>query len=245
MKPSIAWQKMAGMAALAFALSATSATVAVAEHAHIEVPSGRTPAVHLSPRRLSEQESGIGLRIPDLPLTGVDGTAHTLYAQKGARGTVVVVRDPACPVSRRYGPRISEIASHFERRGFSFVFIYPSVDLDHAQRTEDARTLNVDGIYAERGSFALAEHLGVKSTGDVFVLDSQGRIRYRGAVDDQFGLGYTRDAPTSHYLRNALEAVQADRPVRIPATAAPGCYIDADPAFDLQIPQLPGEHLLS
>jgi hypothetical protein len=178
-------------------------------------------------------------------LAGIDGNPHRLYERNSTHGTVVVVRDPACPVSRRYGPRIAELAEHFGQRGFAFVFIYPSVDLNHAQRVSDARTLGIDGIYAERGSFALAEYLGVKSTGDVFVLDRERRIRYRGAIDDQFGLGYTRDAPTSHYLRNALEDVHADRPVRIPATAAPGCYVDADPAFDLQMPQLPAGHLLS
>ncbi|MCB1774437.1 MAG: hypothetical protein KDI88_12535 [Gammaproteobacteria bacterium] len=244
MRPKIALQTLAGIA-LAGVLWLTGASVAVAEHALRTTPDGRTPSVDLTPRQLSAQESGIGKRVPDTPLAGIEGTTHSLYEQNGAHGTVVVVRDPACPVSRRYGPRIAKLANHFGRQGFSFVFIYPSLDLGHGQRVDDARKLAVDGVYAERGSFALAEHLGVKSTGDVFLLDRYGDIRYRGAVDDQFGLGYTRDAPTSHYLRNALEDLQAGRPVRIPATAAPGCHIDADPAFDLQMPQLQAGHLLS
>mgnify|MGYP000582630859 CR=1 FL=1 len=128
---------------------------------------------------------------------------------------------------------------------FHFVFIYPSVDLTTEERANDAQMFGPHGVYAERGSFALAELLGVTSTGDVFVLDREHRLSYRGAVDDQYGLGYTRDVPTAHYLRNALDDLRESRPVRVPATSAPGCYIDADPAKDRLIPSMPGGHLLS
>ncbi len=80
---------------------------------------------------------------------------------------------------------------------------------------------------------ALAKALGVQSTGDVFVLDDNMRLVYRGAVDDQYGLGYTKEAPTRRLLRSALNAVLDERPV--PATTAPGCYIDADPLSEPQL----------
>ena len=156
-----------------------------------------------------------------------------------------MVRDPGCPVSRRYGPRISQLARHYAAAGFGFVFIYPRADLTAEQRLQDAATLAIPGIYAEHGSFALAEQLGVKSTGDVFVLDAEHRLRYRGAVDDQFGIGYTKDFPTSHYLRNAMYAVLHGDVVAVPATSAPGCYIDADPEQDRVFPPLPEGYILS
>jgi len=70
--------------------------------------------------------------------------------------------------------------------------------------------------------------------------DAEHRLRYRGAVDDQYGLGYTRDFPSQHYLRNALESLQQGREVE-----TPGCYIDADPAKDRLLPQLPGGEMFS
>lgn len=91
----------------------------------------------------------------------------------------------------------------------------------------------------------MADELGVKSAGDVFVLDNEHRVRYRGAVDNQYGLGYTRDVPTRHYLRNALDALKEGRKIVTPATAAPGCYIDADPAKDQLIWPLPAGQMLS
>jgi hypothetical protein len=144
-----------------------------------------------------------------------------------------------------YRPRISALARQFGERGFEFVFIYPNAELSDEERAEDARRLAIPGVYIDRGSFALAEALGLKSTGDVFVLDSEYRLRYRGAVDDQYGLGYTRDFPSRHYLRNALEALRNGDAIETPATAAPGCYIDADPAKDRRFQDLPGAQMMS
>ena len=210
----------------------------------IESPGDRMPTVHLGPRLLDPAEHRIGKQMPDTPFTGVDGAAHRLFDDAGRRGTVVIVRDPACPVSQRYGPRIKQLAERY-RDDFRFVYIYPSVDLTAEERADDARAIGLPGQFAARGSFVLAEMLGVASTGDVFVLDDAHRLRYRGAVDDQFGVGYTRDFPTAHYLRNALDDMRSGRPVATPATSAPGCYIDADPLNDRLIPPVPAGHLLS
>jgi len=220
-------------------------TAAPAEPLAISPPGDRVPAVWLGPQVLDPGEAGVGKQIPDLPVHGIDGRDHSLHLADGRRGTVVVVRDPECPVSRRYGPRITKLASYYTGAGFGFVFIYPNETLSSEQRRKDRQTLGIPGIYVDRGSFSVAEALGVKSTGDVFVLDADFRVQYRGAVDDQYGLGYTRDIPTRHYLRNALDAMRDGREIRTPATAAPGCFIDADPAKDGLIELLPIGQMLS
>ena len=218
---------------------------AFADHAPISPPIDRVPAIWLGPQELDPLHAGIGRQIPDQEVRGIGGRAHLLYQVPGQHGTVVVVRDPGCPVSRRYGPRISALAKQFRNQGFEFVFIYPNEELSDQERAEDARRLATPGVYVDRGSFVLAEALGVRSTGDVFVLDTQQRLRYRGAVDDQYGLGYTRDFPSRHYLRNALDALRNGDEIGTPATAAPGCYIDADPAKDRLFRDLPGGRMIS
>ncbi len=213
--------------------------------AAIEPLSERTPTVWLGPEHLDPQESGIGRRIEDLPFRQVFGGWATLHAEGGRLGTVVVVRDPVCPVSKRYGPRVNELARHYRGQGFEFVVIYLNDLLGPVVLANDARALAAPAAYAGEGSFKIAEALGVESTGDVFVLDSRHRLRFRGAVDDQYGLGYTKDAPTRHYLRNALDALVEGIEVEVPATTAPGCWIDADPAKDrgLQPMLSPGEFI--
>lgn len=239
-------QRHAGLS-LAFAvLLLTVTAIADAPQAPLKPPTGRTPAIELGPRLLDPDEQLIGQRISNQSLTAVDGSAAQLFEPGGAKATVVVVRDPGCPVSRRYGPGIARLAAHYAD-GFRFVFIYPSVELSAEQRVNDARTLpHMPGsLFVAGGSLALAGKLGVRGAGDVFVIDDRHRLRYRGAVDDQFGLGYTKDFPTRHYLRNAMDAVQHGRRVAVQATSAPGCLIDADPAKERLPPWMPAGQLLS
>ena len=193
---------------------------------------------------IKPEDAQIGKQIGNLPFHDLWGRAVSLHDLAGERGTVVVVRDPKCPVSRRYGPRISQLGQGFVEKGFSFVFIYLNESLKLEALEDDARGLRLpQATMVGKGSFVLAAALGVRSTGDVFVLDDEYRLIYRGAIDDQYGFGYTQEAPTHHYLRNALEAELREWPVPVPATLAPGCQIDADPAKDELLPIPPGAAL--
>jgi len=230
--------------AIILALFASMVVADDAPQALYGIPADRQGTLWLGPAALDPARAGIGKTIPDLAFDTIGGETVNLYTGAGRLGTLVLVRDSECPVSKRYGPRIAQLARRFADAGFAFVFIYPNEALSNKQLQEDAAALGVPGIYAARGSFALAQALGVESTGDAFLLDAAHRLRYRGAVDDQYGLGYTKDMPTRNYLRNALDALREDRPVPVPATSAPGCYIDADPDKDqLFAPNTRGELL--
>ena len=194
----------------------------------------------LGVEKIQPELAGIGEQVPDVIFRKLSGEESSLYQAAGLKGTVVVVRDPECPVSIRYGPRISRMARNYTSKGFSFVFIYLNNMATAEDLVKDADQLYMKSIKAGKGSFAVAKAVGVRSTGDVFVLDKTHRLIYRGAIDDQYGFGYTHESPTHFYLRNAMEAVLKQWPVGISATLAPGCAIDADPANDPLVPLPPG-----
>jgi len=219
--------------------------VAVTQVSALEPLRERTPSLTLGPEIMDIEEAGIGKLIPDQTLGYLNGGTAGLHRLGGDKGTVIVVRDPECPVSRRYGPRVADLARAYQSRGFSFVFIYLNDNLPLARLNADRTALGAPGSYIIGGVFELAERLGVESTGDVFVLDARYNLRFRGAVDDQYGLGYTKEAPTQRYLHNAVDAVMQGQPVAIPAITAPGCYIDADPARDRLRPVFPNDGVLS
>jgi hypothetical protein len=78
--------------------------------------------------------------------------------------------------------------------------------------------------------------------------DYSGSRHHGGSRDERPDAGLPRNGRlnfSQHYLRNALEALRQGREVETPATAAPGCYIDADPAKDRLLPQLPGGQMFS
>jgi mono/diheme cytochrome c family protein len=61
-------------------------------------------------------------------------------------------------------------------------------------------------------------------------VDAARTVVFRGAVDDQHGLGYSLEAPRRRFLADALEAHLAGRVPLIAATEAPGCVLEPDRA---------------
>ncbi len=67
----------------------------------------------------------------------------------------------------------------------------------------------------------VAEAYGAQTTPDVFVVDGEGRIAYRGAPDSD----WEDERQDADWLRGALDDVLAGRPVGLPETRPVGCSI--------------------
>jgi len=64
---------------------------------------------------------------------------------------------------------------------------------------------------------AIADRLGARATPEALLVDSEGKLRYRGWVKSR------QESPD---LQHALDAALEGRPVRRPETKAFGCAID-------------------
>jgi peroxiredoxin len=69
---------------------------------------------------------------------------------------------------------------------------------------------------------AVADLFEAQTTPQVFVIDRDGMLRYRGAVDD---VNFSRRIPTRAYVDEAVEAMLAGRLPRSAETPAFGCAI--------------------
>ncbi len=58
------------------------------------------------------------------------------------------------------------------------------------------------------------------------MIDADGLLRYRGAIDDQYSVRARRDQPVRHYLSRAIEAVIDGQPVANSSTSVFGCPIE-------------------
>src|SRR5262249_43998521 len=108
----------------------------------------------------------------------------------------------------------------------AFVLVNPIAtdarkDIDTAVKDHDLKA-----PYVHDTSGALARALEARSTTEAFVLDAARTVIYRGAVDDQYGLGYAKDKPQRRYLSAAPDALVAGRRPEVCATEAPGCVLD-------------------
>lgn len=169
---------------------------------------------------------GIGRLVPDMLLAPMEGEARSLVSLiKDRAAAVLVMTSTACPMSTKYAPRLAALEAEYQKRGVAFVFVN-GVDAETpVEMARQARQYRFQGPYLADRDHAVAIALGARTTTEVFVLDAARTLVYRGAVDDQYGIGSSRAAPRQTLLRDALEAVLTGQRPRVEATWAPGCLL--------------------
>ncbi len=179
-------------------------------------------------------EAGVGRMAPDLSGTDLAGRAVKLSdVAKNRTAVVVAVTSSSCPVSKRYLPTFAKLEKEFAAKGVGFVYVNPIPSDKPDEAKAAVKAAGIAGTYLPDRDGSLCLALGAKTTGDVFLLDAKRTIVYRGAVDDQYGVGYSLDAPKRTFLKDAIELTLSGWPVKVPATTAPGCELDLSPAKPL------------
>ena len=181
--------------------------------------------VREAPLALAPFENGIGKLIPNIQTKTIDGKAFALadYAKKH-KAIVVAMTSTSCPLCKKYLPTLAELEKAYAEQGIGFVFVN-SLTIAKADEMKEAAA-KVKGLYLHDATGAISAQLGATSTTQVFLLDTQRTTIYRGAVDDQYGLGYSLDAPKKMFLKPAIDSHLAGKTPDVPATSAPGCVIE-------------------
>lgn len=178
------------------------------------------------PSILKPAEYGVGTLVSDVVFRDLDGKAQRLSEYASGHPLVVALTSPTCPVSKRYGPTLAALQKQFESRGVRFLAVAPTETDTPEQLRAFLTGVGLQAVCTLDSEHTLARALGALSTTDVFLLDSARTLVYRGAIDDQYGLGYSLEAPLRRFLADALEAVLAQTTPLIAATSAPGCLLD-------------------
>ncbi len=148
----------------------------------------------------------------------------------GAPATVVVFTCNHCPYALAWHERIADIARDYAERGVQVLAInsndaerYPRDSLE-AMR---ARVSSEDWPmpYLHDAEQTVARSYDAKTTPDVFILDGQGRLRYRGAPDGD----YDDPGQRAQWVRSALDALLAGGEIEQPETKPVGCSIKWKP----------------
>jgi peroxiredoxin len=170
----------------------------------------------------------IGEQLPSFSLPDTDGSKHE---PGGTPATVVVFTCNHCPYALAWHERIVAVARDYRDRGVRVLAInpndaerYPADSLPQMRRRVDAGEFE-HMAYLRDESQQTARAYDAKTTPDVFVLDADGALRYRGAPDSEY------EAPSQNaiWLRGALDAVLAGRVPQPSETEPVGCSIKWKP----------------
>ena len=139
---------------------------------------------------------------------------------------VLVFTGVSCPIGDLYMPTLGELAEAYKDKGVKFLAINSNAHDTAHQVADHARRFKVPFPVLKDPGNVVADVNLVERTCEVLVIAGMREIRYRGAIDDQYGLGTRKDAPTRRYLADALDAILAGRKVATSATPVAGCPLD-------------------
>lgn len=145
------------------------------------------------------------------------------------RAFVLVFTNTTCPLVQRYWPRLKELEAAYRDQGVQFLAVNVGVDDSILDMAAQGVEFDVPFPLVKDIGGQVVAACGVSRTPEVAVIDAEGRLRYRGRIDNQIRLGGTKAGAVRHELRDAIEDLLADRPIAVAETPVDGCRITAAP----------------
>lgn len=174
----------------------------------------------------------LGTQAPPFSLPDTEGKVVSLDDSKGSPALLVVFLCNHCPFVKHVLPHFVELAAEYQRRGVGIVGInandvshYPDDAPEKMAELSNAMGFPFPYLYDE--SQQVARAYGAACTPDFYLFDRDGRLVYRGQMDDSRP-GNGRPV-TGADLRAALDAVLDGRPVSDDQKPGIGCNIKWKP----------------
>jgi hypothetical protein len=118
-----------------------------------------------------------------------------------------------------------ELDAAYGPRGVRFVGVNSNPQDSLADVRDYVRRCGIGFPFGKDFDQQIVSQFGARRTPEVFVLDKEFVVRYRGRIDDQYQPGIARDKATRHDLREALEQLLSGVAVSVPQTEPAGCLI--------------------
>ena len=168
-------------------------------------------------------------KIENFALIDHEGKFHELdyyFKIPGVKGLVIFIQGNGCPLVQKRIPELNRMKEEFEDKGILFCMLNANLQDERDEIYEEAETFKIGMPVLVDDAQIVAQSLGVKRTAEAYLVSATGKkIVYRGAIDDR--LSYQAEKPTAekHYLKDAIQALLADRDIAPSFTEAPGCKV--------------------
>jgi hypothetical protein len=152
------------------------------------------------------------------------GNQHRISQNDRQRTRVFVFLSVTCPIANSYIPELNRIANEFRS-----IDVYGVIGEPQSTREESKKhfkEFNTQFPVLFDPSNLIAKALVPTHLSEVFVIDSDNKIVYRGAIDNQYmAIGKKRPKADQRYLRDALTAISNGNPIQLSITTPVGCVL--------------------
>lgn len=165
---------------------------------------------------------------PDFELPGIDDEVHHLARYlETYRGVGVVFMCNHCPYVRLYLERLKQIQEECLGQGVTLIGInandatqYPDDSFENMKTFAAHHSLNFP--YIRDVTQDVAQSFGASKTPEAFLLDAEGKLRYRGLIDDNAN---DPGGVQASYLRQAIAQLLNGEAIAPSTTEAIGCSV--------------------
>jgi peroxiredoxin len=174
----------------------------------------------------------IGQPAPAFTATDTNGKSVALADLKG-KTVVLEWTNHECPfVVKHYGSgNMQALQAEATKDGVVWVSINSSAKGKEGNTTAeeankiiaDQKALPTHKILDESGE--IGKLYDAKTTPDMFVINKEGVLVYKGAIDDKSGFDPEEVKTAKNYVRAALADLKADKPVEVSSTKPYGCGV--------------------
>lgn len=176
-------------------------------------------------------EAQVGKPAPDFQGKDIDGKTHKLSDYKG-KIVVLEAINLDCPfcLNQFKSGAMPELQAEVTGKGGVWLMIN-SVNSGSPSYRDAAAAKKEYEEYKMKATAWIDDHdgkigksYGMKTTPHLFVIDPKGALVYAGAIDDRASTD--EDPRTAHnYVRDAVKAIQEDKPVPTAQTRSYGCGV--------------------
>lgn len=169
----------------------------------------------------SESNLAIGAKVENFTLADTEGKQRSFNSLKGKNGALVVFMSAQCPVVKGYADRIVALSKDFGGKGITVIGMNSNAteSLDFVKTNVTERGYSMP-MLIDKGNI-IADKFGATVTPEVYLFDKDGKLVYRGAIDnDRSG-----ENITARPLQDAVDSMLAGKAVAKTETKAFGCTI--------------------
>ena len=171
----------------------------------------------------------LGTKMPLMSqkLLNIDNNLYSLNDLKGKNGTLIIFSSHTCPFVVMWEDRYQMLEKISDENNIGMIYI----NSNHMRRDGDdsfkmmqkhAAKMNYSAPYLLDEKSLLANKFGAKTTPHVFLFNSNNKLIYLGAIDDNYN---SFEEVTENYVQDAIYEMINKKNITTKKTKAIGCSI--------------------
>lgn len=184
-------------------------------------------AFNVNAQNISPIEIGTEIPMATESMQDVSGKNYSISDLKGKNGTLVMFSCNTCPWVVKYQSRTIKAIDFAKKHNVGVIIINSNEDY----RTKDDSFNDMKAYASTQGytvpyvvdiNSKVANAFGATRTPEMFLFNSENKLVYQGAIDDNAG---NADAVTKTYLHQAITELSSGSEVSVKKTKSVGCTI--------------------